>query len=237
MVGSRYPFRDPNRRSDDPPPGNRLERPRDQEGGNRRGRQERPRDEGGDNTPPAPPREPAIDLATLTGQVESLIRLVTSTDVTELQIESGNLKIAIRRGNTEAPTPAAASPSVVMMTQPAAAPISLPAPEAAPPAAPAPPPLPAVPGHSPPTTPAAGPGETLVVSPMVGTFYAGASPQDPPYVLEGDEVASGQVIGIVEAMKMMNQIESEVAGRVRRILVRDAQGVEYGQPLMIIAES
>ena len=162
---------------------------------------------------------------------------MTSTDVTELQIESGSLKIAIRRGNTTAPAPAAAPTSVVMMPPLAAAPVSLPAAEAPPPAAPLPPPLPAVPGHGPPTTPTAGPGETLVVSPMVGTFYAGPSPQDPAYVGEGDEVAAGQVIGIVEAMKMMNQIESEVAGRVTRILVRDAQGVEYGQPLMIIAES
>ncbi|MDQ2806179.1 MAG: acetyl-CoA carboxylase biotin carboxyl carrier protein, partial [Chloroflexota bacterium] len=79
-------------------------------------------------------------------------------------------------------------------------------------------------------------GEHLVTSPMVGTFYASPAPQEAPYVVEGDEIAVGQTVGIVEAMKMMNPIEAEVGGRVARILVRDAQGVEYGQPLIVIAE-
>lgn len=69
---------------------------------------------------------------------------------------------------------------------------------------------------------------------MVGTFYAAPSPKDKPFVQEGDEVRVGDTVGIVEAMKMMNEIESDVAGRVARILVKNGQPVEYGQPLMVI---
>jgi len=71
-------------------------------------------------------------------------------------------------------------------------------------------------------------------SPMVGTFYAAASPDAQPFVKEGDKVKSGQVLGIIEAMKTMNQIESDRAGTVTKVLVTNAQAVEYGQPLFII---
>lgn len=73
-----------------------------------------------------------------------------------------------------------------------------------------------------------------VTSPMIGTFYAAPSPGEPPFVEEGDEVEVGQVIGIIEAMKIMNEITSEHAGIIHRILVRNAQAVEYGQPLFEI---
>jgi acetyl-CoA carboxylase biotin carboxyl carrier protein len=73
-----------------------------------------------------------------------------------------------------------------------------------------------------------------VTSPMIGTFYAAPSPGEPPFVEEGDEVEVGQVIGIIEAMKIMNEITSEHAGIVERILVKNAQPVEYGQPLFEI---
>ena len=86
------------------------------------------------------------------------------------------------------------------------------------------------------------PAETLetiphgqpITSPMVGTFYGSPSPKDPSYVQEGDTIQPGDRVGIVEAMKMMNEIESEIGGRVARILVKNGQPVEYGQPLMII---
>ncbi len=231
MVGSRYPFRDPPRRPDDQSSGNRIDRPRDQTQGNRRPERGRPRDESAEAAPlPAlAPEAAGATLAALNGELESLVRLITATDVTELSIESGTFRVLIRRG---AATPAPPQAPVVMMPAPAAVPAA-----EAPAAPPAPaPPLPAVPGHAHPTAPEVGPGEQLVVSPMVGTFYAAPSPMERPFVVEGDEVTVGQTIGIVEAMKMMNQIEAEVAGRVTRILVRDAQGVEYGQPLMVIAE-
>jgi acetyl-CoA carboxylase biotin carboxyl carrier protein len=82
--------------------------------------------------------------------------------------------------------------------------------------------------------PAQLPAGHTVVAPMVGTFYAAASPKDPAFVQEGDEVRAGDSIGIIEAMKMMNEIETEVAGRVAKILVKNGQPVEYGQPLMVV---
>ena len=79
----------------------------------------------------------------------------------------------------------------------------------------------------------AAPGQ-LITSPMVGTFYDAPSPKDTPYIQEGDTIQVGDRVGIVEAMKMMNEIEAEVSGRVSRILVKNGQPVEYGQPLMVV---
>lgn len=77
--------------------------------------------------------------------------------------------------------------------------------------------------------------DQVVTSPMIGTFYASPSPGDPAFVQEGDDVEVGQVIGIIEAMKIMNEITSEYEGTISRILVKNAQAVEYGQPLFHIA--
>jgi acetyl-CoA carboxylase biotin carboxyl carrier protein len=96
----------------------------------------------------------------------------------------------------------------------------------------------AAPNALPATAPAEGdhllPGQSAITAPMVGTFYAAPSPKDKPYIEEGDIIQPGDRVGIVEAMKMMNEIESEVSGRVVRILVKNGQPVEYGQPLMIV---
>ncbi len=75
-------------------------------------------------------------------------------------------------------------------------------------------------------------GQLVVTSPMIGTFYASSSPGEAPFVQEGDEVEVGQVIGIIEAMKIMNEITSDHGGIITRILAQNAQAVEYGQPLM-----
>jgi acetyl-CoA carboxylase biotin carboxyl carrier protein len=76
--------------------------------------------------------------------------------------------------------------------------------------------------------------ERLITSPMVGTFYRASSPEGNPFVEEGDSVRKGQTLCIIEAMKMMNEIEAEVAGRVVKVLCENAQPVEYGQPLVVI---
>jgi acetyl-CoA carboxylase biotin carboxyl carrier protein len=76
--------------------------------------------------------------------------------------------------------------------------------------------------------------QRLVTSPMVGTFYRASSPDAPPYAEEGTPVRKGQTLCIIEAMKMMNEIDAEVAGRVVKILCENAQAVEYGQPLMVV---
>jgi len=73
-----------------------------------------------------------------------------------------------------------------------------------------------------------------VQSPMVGTFYRAASPDSDPFVEEGDSVRKGQALCIIEAMKMMNEIEAEIGGKLVKILCENGQPVEYGQPLMII---
>lgn len=74
----------------------------------------------------------------------------------------------------------------------------------------------------------------VVTSPMIGTYYASPSPGEPPFVQEGDAIEAGQVIGIIEAMKIMNEIVAEYDGTIAKILVRNAQAVEYGQPLFHI---
>ena len=82
------------------------------------------------------------------------------------------------------------------------------------------------------------PGNMITVeAPMVGTFYRASSPTADPYVREGDVVKEGQIVGIIEAMKLMNEIESKVAGRVAKVLVENGQAVEYGQPLFLIEPS
>jgi acetyl-CoA carboxylase biotin carboxyl carrier protein len=83
-------------------------------------------------------------------------------------------------------------------------------------------------------TPELAENQRLVTSPMVGTFYRATSPDAAPFVDDGDSVRKGQTLCIIEAMKMMNEIEAEVAGRVVKVLCENAQPVEYGQPLVII---
>ena len=78
------------------------------------------------------------------------------------------------------------------------------------------------------------PSDNVVVSPLVGTFYSSSSPEAEPFVKEGDTVKKGQVLGIIEAMKLMNEIESEYDGVVEAVLVKNEEVVEYGQPLFRI---
>ncbi|GAB4109328.1 MAG: acetyl-CoA carboxylase biotin carboxyl carrier protein [Roseiflexaceae bacterium] len=145
--------------------------------------------------------------------IREILQLLSQTDITEIQIERGNARLHIKRGLVAAPAPVyqVAAPIAAV----AAAPNALPA-----------------------AAPAEGdhllPGQSAITAPMVGTFYAAPSPKDKPYIEEGDIIQSGDRVGIVEAMKMMNEIESEVSGRVVRILVKNGQPVEYGQPLMIV---
>jgi acetyl-CoA carboxylase biotin carboxyl carrier protein len=158
-------------------------------------------------------------LAALSQEVKELVRLISTTDISELHLESGSWRITIKRGGQ----PAGVYPSNVY-TPPAALPES----QASG--------IVNLFGNS----PAHGEeivleeGEQVLVAPMVGTFYSAPAPSEPPYVAENDLVETGQTVGIIEAMKMMNQIESDMAGRVTRILVQNAQPVEYGQPLMVI---
>jgi acetyl-CoA carboxylase biotin carboxyl carrier protein len=162
--------------------------------------------------------------------LREVLDLLRDSDISELKIERGGSKLHIRRG-----TPPAQSPAPFMITPSLAAALPHAMSSPLPPVAPfqqhaAGPPTPA----TTPDAPEAIPNGQPITSPMVGTFYGAPSPKDPPYVQEGDTIEPGDRVGIVEAMKMMNEIEAEIGGRVARILVKNGQPVEYGQPLMIV---
>ncbi|MEJ2620833.1 MAG: acetyl-CoA carboxylase biotin carboxyl carrier protein [Candidatus Thiodiazotropha sp.] len=145
-------------------------------------------------------------------KVKKLIELLEESDVAEIEIHEGEESVRISR-NSSMPAPIAASI--------AAAPVAAPAPAAA--AAPVAESEPAdeIQGHA-------------VRSPMVGTFYRSPSPGSKPFVEEGQQVSVGDTLCIIEAMKILNQIESDKTGIVRKILVDNGQPVEYNEPLYII---
>ena len=152
-------------------------------------------------------------------EVRELIKLVSESDISELSIERGDARLHIKRNQLQ--------PAPVMMQMPQMPQMqAVVAPAVAAPAAPV-------------AAPAAEPVQSghQITSPMVGTFYATPTPKDPPFVSEGDTVKVGDRLCIVEAMKMMNEIESDVAGKVVKILVKSGQPVEFGQALMIIEPS
>jgi acetyl-CoA carboxylase biotin carboxyl carrier protein len=151
--------------------------------------------------------------------VRELLQLIGQTDITEILIERGNIKLHIKRGRS---TPGPTAPQALPASNPGYAPVPTPsAPKLAP--------------HDDLTNHHVEmPAGYTVTAPMVGTFYAQPSPKEQPFVREDEEVHAGDIVGIIEAMKIMNEIECEVAGRVARILVKNGQPVEYGQPLMVI---
>jgi acetyl-CoA carboxylase biotin carboxyl carrier protein len=167
--------------------------------------------------------------------LREVLRLISESDITELKIERGGSKLHIRRGQPApahnstpflvTPSLAAALPHAVQSPLPPVAPFHQHGPGAAPAGETS------VPSYD---ASEATPTGELITSPMVGTFYNAPSPKDTPYVQEGDTIQPGDRVGIVEAMKMMNEIESEISGRVAKILVKNGQPVEYGQPLMIV---
>ena len=148
-------------------------------------------------------------------KLKTLIDLVSESNISELEITEADGKVRIVKADPAASAQPAAAPAVAM------------APPAAQPAAPAPV-QPAPPAEAP--TPA---GHT-VKSPMVGTFYRSSSPGSKPFVEVGSQIKEGEPICIIEAMKIMNEIEADKTGKVTRILCENGQAVEFGQPLFII---
>jgi acetyl-CoA carboxylase biotin carboxyl carrier protein len=150
-------------------------------------------------------------------EIKELVAFLAEKDIAEFEMERGDVKLRIKRAQAVLPAPVAAS-YPVPVAAPAAAPlagsIAAPAPAA--------------------SAPEKEEGIDIIKSPIVGTFYEAASPGSPAFVKEGDTVAVGQVICIVEAMKLMNEIESDAAGQIVKILVSNGQPVEYGQPLFKI---
>jgi len=152
-------------------------------------------------------------------ELKELIEFLIAKDITEFELERGDVKMRIRRG------PPAASPGegggaaahAVVQAQPASTPSAVPLQPAEPPA------------------PSPAEEELYVVrSPIVGTYYESPSPGSPPFVKAGDVVEVGQVLCIVEAMKLMNEIEADVAGEIVKALVKNGQPIEYNQELFAI---
>ena len=155
-------------------------------------------------------------------QIQDLIKFVAKSGVNEVAIEEKDFKITIK--TNQEPTYVTATVPAPVAALPAQAPIAT-----APAATPA--------------TPAAAPAQEnnsnliTVKSPMIGTFYRASGPEKPSFANVGDEIAPGKVLCIIEAMKLFNEIESEVSGKIVKILVNDAQPVEFDQPLFLVDPS
>jgi acetyl-CoA carboxylase biotin carboxyl carrier protein len=151
-------------------------------------------------------------------QIQELVKLINKTNIGEITIEEEGVKITVKQKKEPAQTIIAGT----------AAPAYAPAPAAPAPATPV--------AAKPPAEPKA---DNLVTikSPMIGTFYRQAGPGKPIFAAVGDEVTPGKVVCIIEAMKLFNEIESEVKGKIVKVLVEDASPVEYDQPLFLVDPS
>ena len=150
-------------------------------------------------------------------QIQDLIRFVSKSGVNEVSIEQKDFKITIKTNEVQ---PQVIHASIPAQTAPAALPVA--------PVAPAEPAAPVAPA-------AADTSNYLTIkSPMIGTFYRSASPDKPLFANVGDEIKTGTVVCIIEAMKLFNEIESEISGRIVKVLVDNASPVEYDQPLFLV---
>ncbi len=165
-------------------------------------------------------------------QIQSLIKFVSKSGVNEVELETKDFKINIKTKSSDGGgvSTTMQMPGYPMM--PAMAPQ---------PAAPAPAPAaqPAAPAPAKEAAPAASEESKYIEikSPMIGTFYRSSSPETPPFVNVGDDIKAGGVICIIEAMKLFNEIEAEISGKIVKVLVDDATPVEYDQPLFLVDPS
>lgn len=169
-------------------------------------------------------------------ELRELLTAINQMDIAELTLKSDDFELTVRRG-LRADEQLLTSGLHRIAGAEAGLPGTLPAtvPVAPPPSVEAKPPeggCPSVPAAFPPTNDRRW---TEILSPMVGTFYRAPAPDEPPFVDVGDRIRVGQTVCIIEAMKLMNEIESEVAGEVIEILVQNGEPVEYNQPLMRIS--
>ncbi|MGC2110490.1 MAG: acetyl-CoA carboxylase biotin carboxyl carrier protein [Candidatus Korobacteraceae bacterium] len=156
-------------------------------------------------------------------EIKELIELLVEKDITEFELERGDMKVHVKRGSSAVPVvPAAVQPLPVTAGSPVPSTAGAANASAAPPT-----PVAAAPAEQ------AAPDSDLhvVKSPIVGTYYEAPSPGTPPFVKVGDAVKEGQVLCIIEAMKLMNEIEAEVTGVIAKIFVSNGSPVEYGMPL------
>lgn len=153
-----------------------------------------------------------------TKEIQKLIDFIAQSGLDEVNIETSELKIKVKRNAT--PTYAAA-PAASLPAQVGSAPAAV---------------LPAAPAAAPAVTPAVDSEASYITvkSPMIGTFYRASSPEMPSLVNVGDEIKPGKPVCIIEAMKLFNEIESEISGRIVKVLVENATPVEFDQPLFLV---
>jgi len=154
-------------------------------------------------------------------EIEDLIEFLVEKEIVEFELERGDVKVRVRR--TAADMHGALPEMRYVAMPPVPAPTAVPGPAAAP-----------APAALAPSDAAEETGLHIIRSPIVGTFYEGPAPGAPPFVKVGDTVSTGQVLCIIEAMKLMNEIESDYAGEIVKKYVANAQPIEYGQPLFAI---
>jgi acetyl-CoA carboxylase biotin carboxyl carrier protein len=151
-------------------------------------------------------------------KLKTLIDLVAESDIAELEVTEGESKVRIVKSS-------AMPQNQVVMMPPQGAPAQyVPSPAAAAPA----------PAAAPAVTAAAEPTGHVVKSPMVGTFYRSSAPGNPPFIEVGQSVKEGDTLCIIEAMKLLNEIDADKAGTITQVLVENGQPVEFGQPLFVI---
>lgn len=155
-------------------------------------------------------------------QIQELIKMINKSNIGEVSIEEKGFKLTIKQKEEPAVQQLIAAP---VHAQPAMAlaPVQAPQPQAP------------APAEKPAKAPEAPAGNTVTIkSPMIGTFYRSPSPDKPSFVNVGDDITPGKVVCIIEAMKLFNEIESEVQGKIIKVLVEDASPVEYDQPLFLV---
>lgn len=158
-------------------------------------------------------------------EIQELISFLSESGLEEVNIETDNFKVSIKR-SAEQHVIASAPAAVAAAPIPAAAPSPTAAPQAAP-----------VPASDSGSAPAADSNLIEIKSPMIGTFYRSANPESPAFVEVGSSVKAGDPVCIIEAMKLFNEIESEVSGKIVKVLVDNSQPVEYDQPLFLVDPS
>lgn len=168
-------------------------------------------------------------------EIQDLIKFVSKSGVSEVNLETDKLKLTIKNSSKE--KKGAVEPTIVHVPAPQAIPQAV-APVAAAPVAAAPAPAPVAEAPAAPAAPAEDDSKYITVkSPMIGTFYRRPSPDKVNFVEVGSEIKTGDVICIIEAMKLFNEIEAEVTGKIVKVLVDDSSPVEYDQPLFVVDPS
>ncbi len=162
-------------------------------------------------------------------QIQELVKLVSRSKVSEFILKEGDFKIIIRNQSTHAAGAETAHPQVILPIVPQVTAVQPQAPTT-------PEVVPSVTFEKP-VNPAADSKLVAIKSPMVGTFYRSASPDKPPFVKVGDVISAGSPVCVIEAMKLFNEIESDIKGKIVKVLVEDATPVEYDQPLFLVDPS